>query len=211
MNPKLENTLQNIGLLIARLALGYLFFTQLWWKLPPTFGCPADFALTTGTPQRLQRTGGLCDWIGIETVWSQAPSRPVLATVGGPNWSVDISPMARLNGAFLEGFVQPNIRWFGWVVFGMEAFIFVSLFFGLFSRLGALVSIAQSLQLMIGLAGITNPPEWEWGYNLMVVLSIVLAAIPAGRWLGVDQWLRPKLMAAADGGNALAKILVWLT
>ncbi len=36
-------------LLVVRMGLAYLFFIQLFWKLPPTFGCPADFAFTTGT------------------------------------------------------------------------------------------------------------------------------------------------------------------
>jgi uncharacterized membrane protein YphA (DoxX/SURF4 family) len=214
MNPKRETTLQNIGLLIARLALGYLFFTQLWWKAPPTFGCPADFAFTTGTPQRLQRTSGLCDWIGIEAVWSQAP-RPLLVAnidnTGPAEIQIDVAPLAQLNGAFIESFVKPNSRWFGYAVFGMEAFIFVSLVFGILSRLGGLVGIAMSSQLWIGLAGIGNPFEWEWSYNLMVVLSIVLALIPAGRWLGVDQGLRPMLLAAAERGNRFAQAMVWLT
>ena len=43
--PRWEHTLRSIVLVIARLALAYLFFTQLWWKLPPRFGCPADFVL----------------------------------------------------------------------------------------------------------------------------------------------------------------------
>ena len=40
----IELNAQKVALVIARLALAWLFFTQLWWKVPPTFGCPADFA-----------------------------------------------------------------------------------------------------------------------------------------------------------------------
>ncbi|HXW00576.1 MAG TPA: TQO small subunit DoxD, partial [Anaerolineae bacterium] len=100
---------------------------------------------------------------------------------------------------------------FGYVVWGMEAFIFVSLFFGLFSRLGGLVALAQSAQLMIGLAGISNPFEWEWSYHLMVVVSLMMLAFAPGRYFGFDAWLRPRLQAAAEGGNRLAGLLVWLT
>jgi hypothetical protein len=214
-----ENTLRQAAIVLARLTLGYLFFTQLWWKAPPSFGCPPDFQVTTGTVGaggrvQLQRTSGLCDWIGIEAVWSRVP-HPVgvadMSPVGGPHLAVDIGPLARLNGVFIETFASPNIRWFGYAVFGMEAFIFASLFFGLFSRLGALVALAQSLQLWVGLAGISNPAEWEWSYNWMPVLSLLLLALAPGRVLGVDAWLRPRLLRAAERGNRAARLLAALT
>src|SRR5215510_4091842 len=68
-----ERRLQHAALVLARIGLAYLFFTQLWWKAPPTFGCGADFAFTKGTPSQLQRTRGLCDWIGIESVYATQP------------------------------------------------------------------------------------------------------------------------------------------
>jgi hypothetical protein len=163
---------------------------------------------------RLQRTSGLCDWIGIESVWSQAP-HPILVAdlkpVGGPVLTVDIGLLARLNGLFLDGFAIPNLRWFGYAVWAMEAFIFISLFFGLVSRLGALVALAQSAQLWVGLAGISTPFEWEWSYNLMVVLSLLMLALAPGRIFGVDAWLRPRLQTAAERGHKLAGALLWLT
>lgn len=213
--PNLEKKIQTAVLVLARILLGYLFFTQLWWKVPPTFGCPDDFAFTTADASgRLQRTSGLCDWIGVETVWSDR-ERPLLVanlkSVGGPVLRIDIGFLARPNGVFLENFVQPNIVWFGYVVWGMEAFIFVSLVLGIFSRLGGAVAIAQSLQLMIGLAGISSPFEWEWAYNLMVMLSLLVFVFAPGRYFGLDALLRPRLMAAAERGNKLAGILLWLT
>jgi len=216
---KWEEWLHQTAVLIGRLALGYLFFTQLWWKVPPSFGCPADFAVTTGTADenrraQLQRTSGLCDWIGVESVWAKAPHPVFVAdmqSVGGPVISVDIGLLARLNGVFIDTVAIPGIRWFGFAVWGMEAFIFVSLFFGAFSRAGALVAIAQSLQLWIGLAGITNPAEWEWSYNWMPVMALLMLAVAPGRVLGVDAWLRPRLLKAAEGGNRIAGLLAWLT
>src|SRR3989304_985113 len=101
-----EQILHQAAIVIGRLALGYLVFTQLWWKVPPTFGCPADFAVTTGTVNanrqaQLQRTSGLCDWIGIESVWAKAP-HPVLVadmkSAGGPVIAVDIGPLGRPHG-----------------------------------------------------------------------------------------------------------------
>ncbi|MEK6572908.1 MAG: hypothetical protein AABZ58_01155 [Chloroflexota bacterium] len=211
----LEPKLQDVAIVIARIALAYLFFTQLWWKVPPTFGCPSDFKVTTADANgKLKRASGLCDWVGIESVWSTRP-HPILVAdlgpVGGPKLSVDIGFLAAGNGAFLRGFVIPNIRWFGYAVWGMEAFIFVSLFFGLFSRLGGLASIAQSAQLWVGLAGISNPSEWEWAYNLMVVLSLVAFAYAPGRIFGLDTLIRPRLINAAEKGNKVAAVLSWLT
>lgn len=213
-----EENLKKAVIVIGRLALAYLFFTQLFWKMPPTFGCPADFAFTTGTIEggrvQLQRTGGLCDWIGIEAVWSTQPRPFFVANLdnrGGPEIAINLGWAARLNGLFIENVVMPNIRWFGWVIWGSEAFIFVSLLLGLFSRLGGLVAIGISSQLMIGLAGISTPYEWEWSYNLMVVLSVLMFGLVPGRVLGVDAWLRPRLQATAAQGKRLAGWLLWLT
>lgn len=214
-SPRWEQRLRDIALVIGRIVLAYLFFTQLFWKMPPTFGCPADFAFTTAnTEGRLVRTSGLCDWMGVEAVWSERPHPVFVANFdnqGEPEIALNVGWIARLNGLFLKNFAMPNIRWFGYVIWGMEAFIFVSLFLGLFSRLGGLVAIAQSAQLMIGLAGISNPFEWEWTYNLMVTLSLLMFAFAPGRVWGVDAWLRPRLQAAAGSGNRLAGLLQWLT
>ncbi len=213
-----EERLQKVFMVLARLTLGYVFFTQLWWKVPPTFGCPADFAFTTGTVTngraQLQRTSGLCDWIGIESVWAKAPHPVFVAdmrSAGGPNLSINIGPLAAGNGAFIDAFVKPNIRWFGYAVWGMEAFIAVSMFLGLFSRAGALVGFAQAMQLWVGLAGISTPFEWEWSYNWMPVLSLLLLAYAPGRIFGLDALIRPRLLAAAEKGNTAAGVLSLLT
>jgi hypothetical protein len=211
----LELRLRQVILVIARVGLAYLFFTQLFWKMPPSFGCPPDFAFTTADASgRLQRTSGLCDWIGIESEWSTRP-RPFfvadMSSIDGPTLSIDLSFLARLNGLFIDNFVKPNIHWFGYVIWGLEAIIFVSLFLGLFSRLGGLIAVLQSGQLWIGLAGISVPYEWEWTYNLMVLLSLLMLAFTPGRILGVDAWLRPRLQKVADQGNPLGKVLLFLT
>jgi hypothetical protein len=73
------------------------------------------------------------------------------------------------------------------------------------------VAIAISGQLALGLAGISNPYEWEWSYNLMVLLSLIMFAFAPGRVLGLDAWLRPRLQQVAQGGNRLARALTWLT
>lgn len=214
MAEKLFDRIQPVVLVLARIVLAYLFFTQLFWKLPPTFGCPSDFKFTTGSPQHLDRTSGLCDWVGVETVWSDQP-RPFFVAdmhpLGGPRLAIDLGFFAHLNGLFLQGFVQPNIRWFGWFVWGMEVFIVLTLLLGLFSRLGGLVAIFQSAQLMIGLAGISNPTEWEWGYNLMVMLSLLVFVFAPGRVFGLDAILRPRFEKAEQKGSRIARALLWFS
>ena len=66
-----EKRLQQAVIVLGRLGLGLLFLTQLSWKVPPTFGCGADFAFTTADASaNLRRTRGLCDWIGLESVYA---------------------------------------------------------------------------------------------------------------------------------------------
>ncbi len=218
MTPKVpfwEETLRKTVLVLGRLAIGYMFFASLFWKMPPTFGCPADFTFTTANAEgKLVRSKGLCDWIGIEAVWSQRPRQFFVVNLddtGQPEIGLNVSFMTQLNGQFLEGFVKPNIGWFGYVIWSMEAFIFVSLILGLFSRLGGLVAIAQSSQLVIGLAGISSPNEWEWAYHLMLVLSLIIFAFAPGRYFGLDTLIRPRLLAAKAKGSRLAGGVAWLT
>jgi hypothetical protein len=211
--PAWERRLRQVVVVIGRIGLAYLFFTQLFWKMPSDFGCPSDFSFTTGSVEggrvRLQRTSGLCDWIGIESVWAEQPRPFFVANIdnkGEPELSIDLGWAAKLNNLFLENIVMPNIRWFGYIIWGGEAFIFLSLFFGLFSRLGGLTAIAISGQLMIGLAGISNPYEWEWSYNQIFLLSLLAFGLAPGRVFGIDAWLRPRLKAAAERDDQVARI-----
>jgi len=218
MDTSTQSRLQRIALVIVRIGLGYLFLTQLFWKMPPSFGCPSDFTFTTGAVEegrlRLQRTSGLCDWVGIESVYAQQP-RPFLVLdatpVGGPRLSLGLGWLARLNGLFIDNVIMPGFPLMGWLIWLAEAFIAGSLLLGVFTRLGGLVSIAISAQLMVGLAGIPNPYEWEWLYIQMVLLSLVIIATAPGETLGLDALIKPRLQAAAQKGNRLARYLTALT
>ena len=80
---------------------------------------------------------------------------------------------------------------------------------GLFTRLGGLVGLIQSINLYVGLTAI--PFEWYWTYGMLIVLSLIFFSVPPGRILGVDAWLRPRLFAAQEKGNRLASIALLLT
>lgn len=173
-----------VGMWISRVIYGYLWYTQLLWKMPPRFGCPPDFAVTTDIHAR---TTGLCDWVGVMTIYSKWP----------------------LQASLVKQFVVPNMAWFGWIVWLMEAFVAVTLIFGLFTRLGGLAALIQGINLYIGVTA--APFEWYWTYGMLYTLGLVFLAVPTGRTFGVDAWLRPRLQASVDKGNRIAKILLFFT
>jgi hypothetical protein len=203
----LDWRLGRLGLGIGRIVVGLLWFSQLFWKLPPTFGCPPDFRFST----RDQFTSGLCDWIGREAAY--AGNLRVfnldLHLLGLPNFSIDLSFLSTIYGSFLDTFVIPNFSWMAWLIFGIELFITVALLFGILARLGALIGTLQSLNLTIGLLPVPN--EWEWTYIMLTTLNFILLMTAAGRTLGVDARLHPWAVVQAAKGSRLARIAAKLT
>ena len=151
---------------LVRIFVGYLWFQQLFWKLPPTFG-------------------------GLHTF--------VVREVGGafiPGY-----------GFLVQNVLLPNFGLLGTFTFTAELLISLSLMFGLFSRFGAILATVMALQLYVGLSN----TEWYWTYGTIVLLAVVLLPLPAGRRLGVDQWLAPRLQAmAAHNHNRVTRLLSWL-
>src|SRR6266699_2119740 len=155
------------GLALIRIFVGYLFFQQLFWKMPPSFR-------------------GLYPYIIRESQHTIIPGYGVL-----------------LQHTFLAGcssLATPT----GWTA---ELLVSISLLFGLFTRLGAILATILSLQLYVGLA--YAPGEWIWTYGMLVLLALVMVAVPAGRRLGADQWLAPRLQAAGQQ-HRIARIASWL-
>jgi uncharacterized membrane protein YphA (DoxX/SURF4 family) len=190
------------GLGISRIIVGLLWLSQLFWKLPPTFGCPADFAFST----RQHVTSGLGDWIGREAAYAGTLRvfNLDLHLLGQQGFYVDLSPLSSAYGSFLNGFVLPNFSWMAWLIFAMEFFITVSILLGLFGRLGALIGTLQAINLTLGLLPV--PGEWEWTYLLLIVANLMLLLTAANRYLGIDGWLRPRLLKGGRGMRALARL-----
>lgn len=218
-SSRMEQFLIVAAIAIASIGMGYLFFTQLWWKTPPDFRCKQNeqgyVFSRAGNDGELVQEPGLCGWIGIESFYADEPRELFTADIvrsnPGPELSVPIGPLQAANGAFIENVVKPNIGWFGYVVWGTEAFIALSLILGFFSRLGALAAIGMSIQLTIGLAGITDPYEWEWSFQLMVLAAVFLFGIAPGRYFGLDRLLRPRLKALSGRGSRLSRLLLLFT
>jgi hypothetical protein len=203
----LDKRLGSLGLGIGRIVVGLLWFSQLLWKLPPTFGCPPDFKFST----RQQVTSGLCDWTGREAAY--AGNLHVfnldLHLLGMTNFSINLSFLSSWYGAFLNGFVIPNFGWMAWLIFGLELFVTITVLFGICARLGALAGTAQALNLTIGLLPV--PGEWEWTYIMLTTLNFILLLTAAGRYLGFDTRLHPWAVEQAAKGNNLARIVQWIT
>lgn len=100
----------------------------------------------------------------------------------------------------------PNFLLLGAFTWTAELVVALSLLFGLFSRFGALLATLLALQLYVGLA--YAPGEWYWTYGMLILLGLVLAAIPAGRRLGIDQWLAPRLERAGETSR-FARVMRW--
>lgn len=197
-----ERWLRTFAVAVASIGFGYLFFSNLWWMLPPDFGCSEDFRFEG------ENADGLCFWIGT---FSSEP-RTVLTTFLEPApLGLALDGLPRANGAFIDGFVKPNIEWFGWVIWGTVAFVSLSLILGFLSRLGALAAFVVSIELMLGLTGISSPRTWEWSFPLMVLLSIALFGLAPGRYFGLDRLLRARLMTPRGGGSRLRRLLLALT
>jgi len=152
-------------LAIARVIIGFLWFQQLLWKLPPDFGCGPRGPASIGQPGAT----GLCDWISREIAM---PAVPLFAT-------------------FLQSIVVPNFALFAWMTWLLEAFIAVSLLLGVLTRLGGLAGVAQSANLLIGLVGVEH--EWYWTYVMLLLFCAVLALTGAGRVLGIDRLLAKRI------------------
>jgi thiosulfate dehydrogenase [quinone] large subunit len=201
-SSRLERGLIVLTIAVASIGLGYLFFTQLWWKAPPEFGCRDDFT-----------KGGLCFFIEEESAIAGDANKLLKADIIGSNpgseLSVPIGWATQLNGIFIDTVVKPNIRWFGYVIWGTEAFIFLSMCLGFFSRLGALAAIGMGSQLMIGLSNAPN--EWEWSYILIVLLAVAMFGLAPGRYFGLDRLLRPRFKALSARGSRVGRLLLLFT
>lgn len=219
--PEFERRLRHFALVIARVAVAYLFFSQLFWKTPARFGCPdqTGFNLTSvDSDGTWRRTSGLCDWIGVESVWSKREFAFFgidFNSDGQSDVALNLGWLRRLNGAFVDNLVVPYFATFGWLIFLVELTIAMSMFLGAFTRVGAALSLILSVQLALGIAGLSEPSagiqEWEWSYHPMVILSLVLFANPPGRVLGIDALLRNRGDRVARQCSGSSKWLLYLT
>jgi len=154
-----------IALALVRVFFGYLWFQQLFWKLPPSFA-------------------GLHSYVVNEGKYTFLPGYSFI-----------------IQHVFLPNFILLGAG--TWIA---ELIVSLCLLFGIFSRFGALLATILSIQLYVGLA--IAPGEWYWTYGMLVLLGAVFTIIPAGRRLGVDQLLAPRLQVQS-ANNRFSRFLSW--
>jgi len=89
----------------------------------------------------------------------------------------------------IRDFAFPNasIFGFGWLI--IELFISLSLIFGVLTRLGSIVGAGSTVVLGLGSLGV----EWIWTQPLLFVGFLTCALVSAGKWYGVDYWLKDRI------------------
>jgi thiosulfate dehydrogenase [quinone] large subunit len=94
-------------------------------------------------------------------------------------------PLIPLYADFVRVIVLPNVSLFGWMTTIVEVGIGLSLLLGLFTRLGALVGVAWSINLLIGLANVPN--EQGWYYGFLILLNLLFVGLGASGQLSIDR------------------------
>jgi uncharacterized membrane protein YphA (DoxX/SURF4 family) len=163
------------GLALLRILVGYLWFQQLFWKLPPTFAGLYGYVVRESQHTIIPGYGALL----------QHSFLAGCSSLSSPAGCTAFVPLAAC-------------------VWTAELLVSISLLFGLFTRFGAILATILSLQLYVGLAY----TDWIWTYGMLVLLALVFVAVPAGRRLGVDLWLAPRLETAGQH-HRLARIASW--
>src|SRR5438874_7385793 len=163
------------GFALIRIFVGYLWFQQLFWKMPPNFA-------------------GLYPYIIRE---SQHTIIPGYGYILQHTFLSGCSSLHSTSGCTLFVPLAAGV----WIA---ELIVATSLMFGVFTRFGAILGTVLAAQLYVGL----GYSDWYWTYGMLVLLCLALTAIPAGRRLGFDQWLTPRLREAANS-NRLARLLSW--
>jgi len=116
---------------------------------------------------------GLLDWLQLEVQHAAFP----------------------LYGSFVETVVIPNFTLFAWIIFLAELLVGLSLLTGALTRLGAAVGLLMSINLGIGLLEV--PGEWPWSYAMLAMWHGTFLVTGAGRFLGLDSWLRSRWQDSA--------------
>jgi uncharacterized membrane protein YphA (DoxX/SURF4 family) len=78
----------------------------------------------------------------------------------------------------------PHFTLFGWLVFLTELTVGVLLTLGLWTRVGALIGLGQSI--VITLLVVEAPHEWLWTYVMFIATGIVVLVTPSGSRLSLD-------------------------
>jgi uncharacterized membrane protein YphA (DoxX/SURF4 family) len=91
--------------------------------------------------------------------------------------------------SIVRNFLFPNAALFGlgWLI--VELVISLSLTFGLLTRFGSVLGAGSTIVLGLGALGV----DWPWTYILLFIGFVTCALVSAGKWYGIDYWLKDKI------------------
>src|SRR5215469_12969439 len=130
------------GLALIRMFVGYLWFQQLFWKMPPDFRGLYPYIIREAQHTIIPGYGALLQHTFLAGC----------SSLSTPTGCTAFVPLAAC-------------------VWTAELLVSISLLFGLFTRLGAILATILSIQLYVGLA--YAPGEWIWTYGMLVLLALV--------------------------------------
>ncbi|MGA8155061.1 MAG: DoxX family protein [Rhodoplanes sp.] len=180
------------------LLLGSIYLAIRNWREDP--------AQRTGT-----HLGTAIVRIMIGTMWFEGMlwKLPLPLSGGLEYWTQQEATRAafEFHREFVTGFLLPNLRLFGPLVFLTELMFSVSLILGFAVRFVGVIGIFFVLQLWLGIYRAGDPAEWPWSYLFLAILMFLFSLYAAGRSLGLDAWLRRSVPAVREGQGFIGGIL----
>jgi hypothetical protein len=82
-------------------------------------------------------------------------------------------------------------------------------YFGVFTRIGAVLGTLMAMNLWLGLY--RAPYEWPWAYFFLLTLQTTFAVLHTGRSLGMDAVLARRAQAQPKAESVAARALAYLT
>ena len=105
-----------------------------------------------------------------------------------------------------EHIIVENFVLFGWVTIVTEIALAALLMIGYRTRIVALVGAAMSTLIFFSVIYYDRADEWSWSYFLMIGVHLLLAAVSAGKHVGVDG-----VLAESPARSAAAlRVLGWV-
>ncbi len=106
---------------------------------------------------------------------------------------------------FLQAIVLPNFAVFGTLTFVIEMALGLTLLLGVATRAAGLGAFFWQVNIAIGAFNV--PGEWYWIWPLLTLPPLGFTIAGAGRVLGLDYWLEPRLWTRAERGVGWARAL----
>jgi thiosulfate dehydrogenase [quinone] large subunit len=146
-----------------------------------------------------------------QAMWKVPPDFGLARGDGLYYWTKQMAQFSFLapHKFFVDSVVLPHFLLFAWMTLLTELFIAFSHLLGIASRLGALVALAMSTNLLIGLA--RDPREWAWSYLMLIGFGLLFLSTHPGRVLGVDGWLSRRLSPTDGSGRPWVRALTLIT